>query len=291
METVSEKTPSYWRTLLILGRVSNLPTVWSNCFAGWLLGGAGQLKTLWTLCLGATCFYLGGMFLNDACDVEFDREHRSERPIPSGAISLRSVFQWGFGLMLLGEILFISLGKLPGILGLILGLCILLYDVIHKLTVFSPVLMSLCRLFLFLAATAAGSLGMNGLAVWSAVMLACYIIGLSYIAKQESSLGLLRFWPSLFMAAPVILAVIVNGDGYRLAAWWFSILLIGWVLWCLQYTFWQQPRNIGRTVSGLLAGIVLVDLLAVAGGSPEMTFVFLFFFGSALAFQRFIPAT
>ena len=29
------------RTLLVLGRVSNLPTVWSNCFAGWLLAGGG----------------------------------------------------------------------------------------------------------------------------------------------------------------------------------------------------------------------------------------------------------
>src|SRR5213594_1545943 len=33
----------YWRTLLILGRASNVPTVWSNCLAGWLLGGGGSI--------------------------------------------------------------------------------------------------------------------------------------------------------------------------------------------------------------------------------------------------------
>lgn len=290
-ETVTSPPPSFWRTLLILGRVSNLPTVWSNCVAGWLLGGGGETKTLLLLCLGATFYYVGGMFLNDACDAQFDTQHRSERPIPSGAISVRAVFGWGFGWMLLGQGLFFLLGTKTAVLGLILGLCILLYDAIHKLTIFSPVLMSLCRLFLFLAAAAAGSYGINGLAVWSAVVLACYIVGLSYIAKQESSLGLLRFWPSLFMATPVVLAVIVNANGYKLAAWWFSALLIGWVLWCLQFTFWSVQRSIGRTVSGLLAGIVLVDLLALAGGSPQLTIIFLLFFGAALAFQKFVPAT
>jgi len=283
--------PPLWRTLLILGRVSNLPTVWSNCAAGWLLGGGGELRVLWLLCLGATLFYVGGMFLNDACDAEFDRQHRQERPIPSGAISLRSVFGLGFGLLIGGQVLFLLLGKPVAILGLLLGLCILLYDVVHKFTVFSPVLMAFCRLFLFLAAAAAGDFGINGFAVWSAVVLASYIIGLSYIAKQESSLGLLRFWPSLFMAAPVVLSYIVNVGEYRLAGLWFSALLIGWVIWCLWATFWAKERNIGRTVSGLLAGIVLVDLLAIAGGSPGMTLVFLLLFGAALVFQKFVPAT
>ena len=32
----------FWHALLVLGRASNLPTVWSNCFAGWFLGGGGE---------------------------------------------------------------------------------------------------------------------------------------------------------------------------------------------------------------------------------------------------------
>ena len=52
---------AYLRTLLILGRTSNLPTVWSNCLAGWILGGEGNLKNLLLLSIGATLLYLGGM--------------------------------------------------------------------------------------------------------------------------------------------------------------------------------------------------------------------------------------
>ena len=40
------------RSLLILGRVSNLPTVWSNCFAGWWLGGGENFAKLPLLFLG-----------------------------------------------------------------------------------------------------------------------------------------------------------------------------------------------------------------------------------------------
>ena len=61
------------RILLILGRASNLPTVWSNCLAGWLLGGGGSLRRLGWLCVGATWLYVGGMYLNDAFDAQFDQ--------------------------------------------------------------------------------------------------------------------------------------------------------------------------------------------------------------------------
>src|SRR6186713_2936577 len=94
------RQPNLLRTFLVLARASNLPTVWSNCLAGWLLGGGGDLiKFLW-LCIGATFLYTGGMFLNDAFDADFDRQHRRQRPIPSGAITEREV--WSSGLIFLG---------------------------------------------------------------------------------------------------------------------------------------------------------------------------------------------
>src|SRR6266446_2905999 len=95
-------TTRSWRTLLILGRASNLPTVWSNCLAGWLLGGGGDSEKLVLLCLSATFLYLGGMYLNDAFDAQFDQQHRPERPIPSGAIRAASVWKWGLGLLIAG---------------------------------------------------------------------------------------------------------------------------------------------------------------------------------------------
>jgi hypothetical protein len=54
---------------------------------------------------------------------------------------------------------------------------------------------------------------------------------------------------------------------------------------------WLEPRNIPRAVSGLLAGIVWVDLLAVANEPTVVAAGFVALFLLALAFQRFVPAT
>ena len=145
------------RALLVLGRVSNLPTVWSNCLCGWLIGvGYTKGPLDWTmlamLSVGATLLYLGGMFLNDACDVEFDREHRKERPIPSGAISLGAVWKIAIGLLACGVGLLSVQSNLTALLTLALFNCIFLYNFIHKKYAWSVALMAMCRVLLILVA-------------------------------------------------------------------------------------------------------------------------------------------
>src|SRR3954463_7659749 len=170
------------RALLVLGRVSNLPTVWSNCLAGWWLGGRENSQTLPYLFTGATFLYVAGMFLNDAFDAEFDRQYRQERPIPSGAISQRAVWLWAFAWLMLGLACLAKCGRSTVLLGLILSVCILVYDATHKRIAFAPLVMGQCRLLLYLVAASAGADGINGWAVWCGLALAFYIIGLSYIA-------------------------------------------------------------------------------------------------------------
>lgn len=289
--TRTEATP-YWRTLLVLGRVSNLPTVWSNCLAGWLLGGGGTVWILVVICLGATCLYIGGMFLNDAFDVEFDREYRRERPIPSEQISLEEVWRWGFAWLGAGMVILVLLGKSTGVFAIILLVCIILYDAIHKLIAFSPILMAACRFFLYILAASAARQGVSGLAVWAAVALAAYIIGLSYLARRESTGGTLNFWPASMLAAPILLALLANAEHFRQPAYLLSAILGLWIARCLHHAFFAYDPNPGRAVAGLLAGIVLVDWLAVAGGQTIWTgFAFAAFFVTALIFQRFVPAT
>lgn len=291
MEPLDPTSRSYFRSLLVLGRASNLPTVWSNCLAGWLLGEGGHFSGFVLLCLGATCLYTGGMFLNDAFDVEFDRQHRPERPIPSGAISLGEVWGFGVGWLVLGSVLLAFFGWPTAILSGLLVVSILVYDAVHKLIAFSPFLMALCRFFLFLTAASASDLGITGLAIWSSFALAFYIVGLSYVAKSESTRGPLRYWPCLFLVAPVLLAYIVNQGTYKPISIMFSAALLIWVGRNLSFTFWARNKNIPRTVSGLLAGIVLVDLLALLGGDFIYALVFILLFVSTLLFQRFVPAT
>lgn len=292
MEPLAASTRDHFRTLLVLGRASNLPTVWSNCLAGWILGGEGPLSGLFLLLMGATCLYVGGMYLNDAFDVEFDRHHRPERPIPSGAITLGEVWGFGVGWLVLGMVFLAIFGALTFFLALMLLTAIITYDAVHKAVAFSPVIMSLCRFFLFLVASSTGDEGVTGLAIWSSFALALYIIGLSYVAKAESNKGALRYWPCLCLLAPIFLAYLVNQGEFKKRSVLLSVILLVWIFRNLTFSFWSAEKNIGRTVSGLLAGIVLVDLLALAGGtSPLVTAIFLLLFGAALLFQRFIPAT
>ena len=92
-------------TALQLGRISNLPTVWSNVLVGTLLAGGllGDLR-IPALMLALSAFYVGGMFLNDAFDRGFDAKHRPERPIPAGRASAAEVYAWGYGLMAAGAL-------------------------------------------------------------------------------------------------------------------------------------------------------------------------------------------
>jgi hypothetical protein len=291
MTGVSEPKPSYLRALLVLGRVSNLPTVWSNCLAGWWLGRGGEYITLLQLMVGASALYIGGMYLNDACDADFDRQHRQERPIPRGVISLAQVWILGTMWLLLGIGLLAPHSGKSAILTLLLVGAILLYDAVHKLVAFSPVLMALCRFLLFLLAASFGQFEIDGLVIWSGLVLAGYIVGLSYIARRESTQGVIGFWPLLPMAAPLVLAYIVNAGPHRDNARLLSLVLILWVLKSLKPLWRAAHRNIGQVVSHLLAGICLVDLLAVADVPREIGLLFLGFFGLSLLFQRYIPAT
>ncbi|MDA1275524.1 MAG: UbiA family prenyltransferase [Verrucomicrobia bacterium] len=277
--------------LLILGRVSNLPTVWSNCVAAWLIAGGDFNWELLQICIGATLLYTGGMFLNDAFDSGFDRQHRRERPIPSGAIPVATVWFWGFFWLGSGVALISSQGKTPAVIVVILALSIILYDAVHKAITFSPVLMAACRFWLYLSVASAAPHGITGLVIWSALALSAYIVGLSYIARKESVHGPLKYWPCSFLVVPVVLASLVNAGGNLTQAIVYSGLLAAWMLYCLRHAFWAPQRNIGRTVSGLLAGIVIVDWLAVAVEPLQVGLLFALFFGMALVFQRFIPAT
>ena len=179
------------RTLLVLARASNLPTVWSNCLAGWWLGGHGNAHKLPFLFAGATLLYIGGMYLNDAFDVDFDRQHRKERPIPSGAISFSAVCKLALLWLALGVGCLFWIGSTTGGLGVALLCCILLYDVVHKVITFSPVLMGACRFFLYLVAASIGTNVVGGWPIWCGLALAVYMLmGLRFFfARREKRAG------------------------------------------------------------------------------------------------------
>src|ERR1700742_2288144 len=87
-----------FRSWLEIARLSNLPTAWSNMLAAWILaGGKWEFAPLAWLLAGGSLLYTGGMILNDAADVRYDRTQRPERPIPSGRIQAWQA--WTVGLL------------------------------------------------------------------------------------------------------------------------------------------------------------------------------------------------
>lgn len=298
------------RTLLVLGRVSNLPTVWSNCLCGWLLGmgytgtEAVDWEVFTLLVLGASGIYLGGMFLNDACDAWWDREHRPERPIPAGDISEKAVWGTGIGLMAGGMFFLCLPGGVTGVLALLLFNTVLVYNFLHKHIPWSPVLMALCRLFLILLAASYGHVNtgtdlafhqspVSGAAMWTALALFTYVMGLSILAKGESAPGGTPTWLLGPLLLPVGLALMHDWWPFKQDVVVLSLIAGLWVLRSLRWTFWveEEQRNADRSVGGLLAGIVLVDLLAVAHVEPALAAGFIGLFVLSLLAQRLVPAT
>ena len=285
------------RALLALSRVSHLPTVWSNCLAGWWLGGHGNLAKLPLLLLGVSALYTGGIFLNDAFDADFDRQRRTERPIPSGAISLPSVWRWGLGWLGLGALCLTALGKMTGVLTVILLFCIIIYDATHKVVTASPWLMGICRFWVYVIAGSAGAMGVSGESIWCGAALAFYVAGLGSLAQYEDSRGRLPWWPLALLVAPAVLALLMNAAEFRTPAIWLSLVLVLWTARCVRTIFLAANVAVAHLVSGLLAGIVFVDWLAVAPLTAEhecplwLSLTFMVLFGATLFLQRFVPAT
>jgi hypothetical protein len=280
--------PSLLRTLLILGRVSNLPTVWSNCLAAWLICGGTDWTRFAILGLGCSLLYIGGMYLNDACDAGFDRQHRSERPIPAGCISHRSVWNlsviWlSAGMLVLG---LLGSGLLLPALGLLA--CIVVYDIIHKKTTLAPLLMAGCRFLLYLVAGAAAG-GLRNDLLGSALVLGLYTLALSYVARTESKAMPVNLYALPWLLVPFLAATMRGSPNAAAATLW--VLFLGWILFALYPLKTRQAGAAGVTVSRLLAGIVLVDMLAAPPGPGSHMLAFALLFGSALVLQRTVPAT
>jgi len=272
------------RAWLVLGRASNLPTVWSNCIAGCWLGGWTSWATVLLVCITGSLFYTGGMFLNDFCDVGFDRQYKRDRPIVAGVVARRQVGIAALVLFLAGLLLAWEIKPDVLLFGVILVIVITTYDFLHKRIAWAPVLMATCRFLLYLMAAAAGVYGITPRALGFGLSLGLYVVGLSYLARGESrSVRSSLLW-LLLLFAPV------------LAGFYFDSAIPG-LLCALPLLLWIwravviSKQNVGSGVAALLAGIVLVDLLAVSPiwFLPWIEFAGLF--GAALFFQRYVPAT
>ncbi|HUJ60120.1 MAG TPA: UbiA family prenyltransferase [Kofleriaceae bacterium] len=278
-------------TALRLGRVSNLPTVTSNVVAAIALAGRRPgAVTIALACMAMSLMYVAGMWLNDAFDRDLDRVERPERPIPSGEVAAGTVFDVGFallagGIVLIAALAFTSGAGWPPVLSAIaLGSLIIFYDAHHKQNRWSPLIMGMCRAAVYTTAALLVRRDLCPEVLAGCGLLLAYLIGLTYVARQENLDELTNLWPLAFLAAPFVIAR--PHDTIGLA------IYTGYMLWVFRSLVLIRRRAIREAVTGLIAGISLLDALLIINlGRPGLAIVALAAFFATAALQRVVPGT
>jgi 4-hydroxybenzoate polyprenyltransferase len=252
MTVVAVRAPSA-QTLLRLGRVSNLPTVWTNVIAGaTIANAAATIADVAVVGLVMTAFYVGGMYLNDFFDREIDARERPGRPIHAGDIGAGTVSAIGFALLAMG----------------------------------------LCRALVYLATGAAVSGEIRSTLIIGATALAAHVIGLTYAAKQENLNQVGKLWPLFILAGPVLFALSGISGGWPVVIGAFVLCAVDIAAVRLLATR-VTPDAVPRAVSMLIAAICLVDALAVAlyGGGILLACLCASGYVLTRLFQAVIPGT
>jgi len=208
-----------WRAYLLLSRVSNLPTAWSNVLAGTVTASlASDWRPTLMVAVAVSLFYTGGMFLNDAFDAAIDRAERPERPIPAGNVDRGEVFAIGGGL-LAGGLFLLPFDRRAWLFGFALVAAILLYDFRHKGVRYAPLVMGLCRGLVYCVAAAAAG-GVTFAALVGAAVMTSYVSGLTVVAKRAGSRAR---W-----LVPVLIAAISLVDAVVIAtvSWSYELALL-----------------------------------------------------------------
>lgn len=252
------------RTHLRLGRVSNLPTVWTNVLAATALaGGDPWAPRTGVAVMAMTLFYIGGMYLNDAFDREVDARERPSRPIPAGEISAMAVLSTGFAMLAAGIGLMSLFGVASGLAGLGLAATIVFYDLHHKGNPFSPLVMGLCRALVYVGTALIASGTVPGAVLVGAIALLAHVIGLTYAAKQESLDRIGRLWPLAVLALPLIGASPALTLGLPGVAAWLALATAD-ALAVSMLKRRARPGAVPQAVGALIAAISLVDAVLAA---------------------------
>jgi 4-hydroxybenzoate polyprenyltransferase len=140
--------------------------------------------------------------------------------------------------------------------------------------------------------TAALALGgvLTGPVVAGATVLLAYLVGLTYVARHETIGSLRSLWPVVALALPFTLwSLALRAGTVGIAVY---IVAVVWTLACVSHLGWRARVDVPRAVVGMIAGIALVDALALASWShPGLAVVAVAAFGLTLVLQRWVAGT
>jgi UbiA prenyltransferase family len=257
--------------LLATSRVANVPSVICNVWLGIAIALVHRHEEMsgqtwkWAsgLALAGVLLYVGGNFLNDWMDREWDARHRPERALPRRLFSVRLYGMLALGLMAGGSLLAWTIHFHSGLVACSIFLAISIYTFFHKRTVWAVIPMGLCRALLPMMGFFAFHPYVDAV-LPAAAGLFFYIMGLTLKARYESMseppawVGRVARW--LLLATPLLVAW--GNRGLFLPN---HLILAGVVPYlCLtSFTLRYRLKPISRLVSNLLAGIPLVDWVAL----------------------------
>jgi len=261
------------RAWLELGRISNLPTIWTNVLTGCAIAGLHETTYeavlppfnspamfIGAIAVAMSLFYVAGMALNDLADVDVDAVERPHRPIPSGRISRNFALWFIIACFVDGMVLMWYIMPASMLYVLPLLIVIIAYNFLHKRFQTSVLLMGACRsLVLLTAATLAEGETFDTIALPMALALGLYIVGITVIARGEME-GRIDERKWLAVAMPVVVLVMVGV--IRPIDWRWTALaafvLSMWLAQAIRYVFERPPKTI-KAVLTWLSGICLVD--------------------------------
>lgn len=257
-----------WATALKLGRVSNLPTVWTNVLtATALVDPDFDLLTVFLLATAISFFYIAGMFLNDVFDLEWDRLHQPQRPLVQGEATARAAIAISIGLLVAGTLLLLIASRGGEIVEVLcsataLIVLIILYDWKHKQWWVSPWIMGACRLMVYLTAATVVA-DWNEKVAAAGICLSMYIAGITYAARAEHRNSLNSYWSLGLLFFPVGFVLYI-GFG-QLWSTLMLVVLLAWLFDAIRRLLPGPGRRIPRAVGALLAGISLIDSTILLG--------------------------
>jgi UbiA prenyltransferase family protein len=275
---------------LALARVSNSPTVITNVLAGAALATAAEpTARVIPVALALVLFYTGGMFLNDVCDYAIDCRERPARPLPSGAVSRFAATAAAISLLGTAGAILLALSVASFLSGIVLLALIVAYDLWHKRNRLSPVLMAGTRVLAYVTAFVAFGGAASAELVLAAALLGLYVLGLTAIAKVESSGALSGSWPIVLLLLPASYYAFELPIGSLVLVALFAV----WTVSAMSSVYRSNDRDIGGGVQRLIAGIALYDSLVLAGpgGAPVAATFAVGAFAVTLFLQRHVAGT
>ena len=150
--------------------------------------------------------------------------------------------------------------------------------------------MGACRMLVYVVVAVAVLMPPQLEVVLGGFVLLLYVVGLSYLARRSRLQPIDNVLPLACLAAPVAYGgFCATANPLALP---FVALMVVWGAYSVSLLLRRGRPDVDRAVAGLIAGVALVDAVAIAAhGRYVIAAIAIAAFGLTRVMQRYVPAT